>query len=267
MGALSDLYAAEIKAHRQWLSTFGPERARRWERLLTSNEEAALCEACVRELMEKHVDHVEPAEDLEGGGPDFLCAVGEARFYVEATCLASDAVTGHTGLSARLDPKAGFRSYDDLTAKVQAAVKKKTPQCSDLDAPCLLAVGTFHFEASGLCGDELHTQHLLTSKTDISMAFDPEVGEFVGDMIPTTDLEYSSVLRGVSSTLAEAERRPISGILLCGFGCEVHGEGWPVRGVLHPDSVRPFPRGLLPRIRFCELEPGFERGVLTPKWT
>jgi hypothetical protein len=264
---LSDSYVAEITSHRKWLSVFEPERLRRWEQLLASNEEAALCEACVREFLQKHVDRMEPAEQLDSGGPDFACSVGEERFYVEATCLTMDVVSKHTGLPANFDPNAGPRNYCDLTALIKAEASNKTPQCSGLDAPCLLAVGTFHFEASGLCGDEHHSANVLTSNTGISMRFDPELGEAVGDMVPSTDLRHSSVLRKGKTSLVESARRPISGFLVCGFGCTVRGGEWPVLGAMHPDAARPFTRALLPAVRFCELEPGFEHGVLTPRWT
>jgi hypothetical protein len=110
-------------------------------------------------------------------------------------------------------------------------------------------------------------QHLLTSKTGVSMSFDPELGEAVGPMIHSTDLRYSSFLKPGTDTGVEPARKPISGIIACGFGCSVWREGTPVRGVLHPDAARPFPRRLLPRIRFCELVPGYETGGLSPRWT
>jgi hypothetical protein len=263
---LTETYGEIVDAHRGWLIHFDSAHGRRWEQLLASNEGAGLCEACVRELLQQHEVEVSPSEDPATGGPDFGCSAGGHRFYVEATCLTMDVVTKRTGLNARFVENAGPRCYDDLTALVQRETVKKTPQCSNLDAPCLLAVGTFHYEGSGLCRDEMHVQHVLTSKTGISMAFDTERGEAVGDMISSTDGRLSSVVRP-GATEVEAARRPISGILLCGFGCEFSGEGWPVRGALHPDAARPFPRELLPDIRFCELAPGYEQGVLTVKWT
>jgi hypothetical protein len=264
---LAATYQKEIRNHRAWLSRAGAGRLRRWENLLKANEESALCEACVRELLQRHVHFIEPAEDLATGGPDFRCVCKSDVFYVESTCLEIEPVSRHTGLSATLVAGGGPREYRDLTRLIRATAANKAGRLSDLDASCLLAIGTFHFEASGLCGEEPHVQHALTSTTGLSMDFDPASGTTVGEMVETTTLAASAVLREGTATRIEPVRQSISGLLLCGFGCEQGNEGWPIRGVIHPDAARPFQRDSLPGIRFCELEPGYEQGVLRVRWT
>ena len=226
-------YPQVIRKHRTWLSSFPPEHLRTWKQLFHLNVEAGVHEACVRELLERNTDAVEPAKELGMGGPDFLCRVGQERFYVVATCLTMDAVSDHTGLPADLDPRA--RTSRDLAALILGEVLDKSPQCSGLDAPCLLAVGTFHSGGSMLCGEEVRVQNVLTSTTGL-LSLTPEQGEVA------------------------------SGILVCGFGCRVWRQGWPVRGVLCPAAGRPFSRRLLPGIRFCELVPGHEQARFRVKW-
>jgi hypothetical protein len=227
-------YPQVIRKHRTWLASFPPEHLRAWKESFHSNAEVGVFEACVRELLEQHTDGVEPAQELDVGGPDFLCSVGKERFYVVAACLMMETVREHTGLPADLEPRA--RTYRDLTALIRKEMMDKGSRCIGLDAPCLLAVGTFHSGGSILCGEELQVQNVLTSAAGPWMPPDAERG-------------------GAAS-----------GILVCGFGCRVWRLGWPVRGILRPAAWRPFRRELLPGIRFCGLEPGHERGRPRVRW-
>jgi hypothetical protein len=255
-----------IARHRTWLDRFPAAYRAKWEQQFASAEESAMCEAHVREVLEANGAEVSPADDPAAGGPDFRCTVAGRHFYVEVTCLTRDVVTRWTNLEPSLPASRGPRSYNDLTALVRQKASKKAVQCSELDAPCLLALGTFDIRASVVCVDELHIQHILTSHTGIGMAFDGEIGESVGPVRHIVNMRDSSVLRLGGYGALETCRKPISGFLICGFGSEVWRKDFPVRGLLHPDAVRPFPRELLPRIRFCRLLPGYGRGELQPVW-
>ena len=52
--------------HRTWLSDFDPRYLANWEKILAANEEAALAEAGVRQLLQGYSARVEPNEDLTG---------------------------------------------------------------------------------------------------------------------------------------------------------------------------------------------------------
>ena len=47
-------YTQELEQYHKWLSGFGEDRLNHWERLLDSNPEAALCEACTLKLLYDH---------------------------------------------------------------------------------------------------------------------------------------------------------------------------------------------------------------------
>jgi len=256
-------HARFIESHRAWLARFPAAYAGKWEQLLSANEEAALVEAHVREILVANVESIRPFEDAAHGGPDFECLQGQNRFYAEASALGISSVSKATNLRHEIKPGPTFHTYRDLTRLIQARAKKKANQCSELDAPCLLAIGTLHFEASTLVSDELHMQHVLISETGLSMEFDEERGEAKGPMIPTTDLQHSAVLGVDDDSEVEAQRRSVSALLIAGLGTDpVH-----VKGMLHPGAVRPFSRALLPRIRFCELDDGYRDGRFRPVWT
>lgn len=255
-------YAEVIQSHREWLERFPSAHGNRWENLLRDQPEAAVCEACVRQVLDDHVEVVEPGEDPSHGGPDFRCSQRGQIFYVESTCITSHVATEETGLSSTLDIDGGFREHSNLTRIILGECRNKARQCSKVDAPCLLAIGTLHFEASMVCCGQSHVEHVLTSRPSISMAFDAALAQAVGEMFQTTDLRWSAVIRPANGTLLEPARQSISALLVCGFGCRL----WEVNGVLHPDPVRRFERELLPKIPFCRFTPEYSAGRLMVQW-
>ncbi|HUX02024.1 MAG: hypothetical protein WBD63_04305 [Phycisphaerae bacterium] len=253
-------YSAEIENHRNWLASFGNNRLMEWERRFAADPEAAVVEACTREFLQEHVAEVKPAEDPTSGGPDFCCVQASHHFYVETTCMKEDAVTQATGLSPL--PKGAF-DFGPLTQKVLDECRNKARQCSGLDAPCLLAIGILHPAASTICFNRDFVPEVLTGDTMITMRFDAKRGQAVGKPYQTTDLHNAAFLRPLTRSdddLDHLARRSISGLLLCGFGCNPYN----VNGVLHPKSVRPFDRALLPDVPFCTLGHGYTEGKF--KW-
>ena len=67
--------------HRHWHSPFHSQHLANWEKLLASDDEAALTEAAIRRLLQYHWVCVEPSEKLTGtarGGDAFSDAGGDA---------------------------------------------------------------------------------------------------------------------------------------------------------------------------------------------
>lgn len=259
---LCEYYQEEIDSHREWLRSFGAERLRKWEQLLSAQEEPAIVEACTRHFLGPHVDRIEPAEDRAQGGPDFRCFRGGSSYYVEVTCITRCVLTAKTELPD--DLKSGARFYGLLAQQVLQECKNKAPQCSALDAPCLLAIGTLHCRGRTVLFPKLRVEEILTSETKIRMRFDYGRGETIGGPIQTTDLQNAAFCRKGRNPDREIElaRQSISGLLLCAFGLPPVTE---VRGVLHPCPKRPFDRRLLPDVEFCKLE-GYDTGELRPRW-
>jgi len=238
---------------------FDERHAKRWEEMLKADPEAAILEACVRSFLGERLDALRPAEDAVEGGADFCCVRGGSHFYVEATCIKESTVTERIGLPPRSTTGAADW-YAPLTEAVKNECVNKAKQCSKCsDAPCLLAIGTLHFQGGAICFEQSHVERILTSEPMITCDIDIRTGGAVGNPYQTTDLGKSAFLRRSQSAdmFIEPARRSISGLLLCGFG----GRPPTVNGVLHVEAVRPFDRGLLPGVPFCRLKEGYREGV------
>ncbi len=208
-----------VKEHSQWLSGFNRQYLKNWEGLLSADPEAAMCEAQVRQVLQQNGNTVEPNEDLTGRAQacDFRCVQGGKTFLTEVTCLSIAKVTKATGLPDEADGKACY--YGSLNDAIFEASRKKTPQCAGLGHPVLVAVGTFHFQASALCFSEHNLQMLLTGEELITQRVDTRTGQSVGDIYLSTKLWSATFLRPNEETGMEYARCPISAMLLCGFGC------------------------------------------------
>lgn len=178
----------------------------------------------------------------------------------EVTCLSIAKVIGATELPDDADGKA--RHYGLLNDAIFEASRKKTLQCADTGHPVLVAVGTFHFQASALCFSEHHLQMLLTGEELITQRIDTRTGQSVGDIYLSTKLWSATFLRPDNETGMEHARCPISAMLLCGFGCHP----FQVGGVLHPRPVHDFDHLLLPDVKFCRLKEGYESGQFSTEW-
>jgi len=252
-----------FREHLSWLDRFDPQFRKNWEKLYWSDPEDAMCEAEVRRLLEKNGNNAEPNETLHGTkrSPDFRCIQAGKDFFVEVTCISMEKATSLTGLNHFPDPGFSFSGVGRVTDKLFHAATKKTPQCSNLGHPALVAVGTFHWQASRLCFERKHLELLLTGETLISQNIDGTTGGPVGDDYLSTNLRSATFLSPKEGGFTHA-RNPVSGILACGFGCEPPR----IRGALHPKPIHAFDRSLLPEVEFCRLKPGYEAGTLITEW-
>ena len=131
-----------------------------------------------------------------------------------------------------------------------SACKGKAKQCSGLDHPTLVAVGTFHTAASVLCVSKPHVDMLLTGETKIAWNIDVRTGGPVGDTFLQTELYSAAFLRPDEQSEVGFARGSISGLMICGLGVE------PPRviGVLHPQPARSFDASLLGGVEFGEVQ-------------
>jgi hypothetical protein len=254
-----------VREHRTWLSSFRPQYLRNWEKLANNDYEAALFEAAVRRWLKTRGILVEPNEELTGSEqrPDFRCTHRQDRFFVEVACIPIAKAMEETGLPH--PPKdAGLPSssfYKPLNDPIFKKCGKKNSQCSGTDLPTLLAVGTFHHHASILCIDQKSADMLLTGETYPSFFVNTATGSAVGESFLTTKFYSAVFLRPGGHSLREA-RTSLSGLLLCGFGCNPP----KVLGVLHPAAMRPFDRRLLAGIDFGELKVDLVASQLRTCW-
>lgn len=256
-----------IGGHREWLMGFDKVHLDAWDNLFKNdNSEAALCEAGTRQLLQELGVSVEPYP-LEGNDrkPDFKCQKDSKLFYVDATCVMKDTATRGSHLDDVVhNPKASY--YSLLTDGYFKKAGKKISQFENLNAPCMIAIGTLHFQAGALCFDKQSAEEILTGKCGISMKVSTRTGEAVGQSYNSTSLESALFLKARKIICDEPRIQPvwqtISAVLLCPFGTH------PVKclGTLHPKPYYEFDRDLLPCIKFCRLKAGWERGILTPEW-
>ncbi len=223
-----------------------------------------MCEAAVRRLLEQNGNDVEPNETLDGSkqSPDFRCIQGDKLFFVEVTCISKEKTTEQTRLNHLPKPGFSYQGFVGLTDSIFHAAKEKTPQCSYLDQPALVAVGTFHWQASNLCFERMNLELLLTGQTFLSQKIDTSTGGPVGDEYLSTKLRSATFLSPQPDGYMRSARNPVSGILACGFGCEPP----KVRGALHPEPVHVFDRKLLANLEFCRLRPEYKGGLLSAEW-
>ncbi len=256
-----------IGGHRAWLMSFNKDFLNAWDDLFKcDNSEAALCEAGTRQLLQELNVGIEPFP-LRGNdrNPDFKCQTDGKLFYVDATCVMKDTATKKSQLDdVPQDQKAS--SYLLMTNAYFRKADKKESQFENLDAPCVVAIGTFHFQAGMLCFDKKSAEEILTGKSGIGVQISTRTGGAVGGPYNATFLEGAPFLKArriiCDEPPIQAVRKTVSAVLLCPFGTH------PVEclGILHPDPHHEFDRSLLQRIEFCRLKTGWERGILTPEW-
>lgn len=247
----------------KWIERFDIRHARAWAHRYNADPEAATCEAMYWAVLTDCGVAVEPNADLAGAkpAPDFVCRKDGHKFYVEVTCIRIDAVTEHTSLEHI--PTNGARNYRPLNDAIYYKVVSKTPQCANLDAPCLLAVGTFHYCASVSCVRKSFVEWLLTGETSLSWHFDPRRGCAGGEPSQSTELKSAAFVRPNRLIGVEPARQPISALLIAGFGSNQPG----IFGAVHPYPVREFDLQLLDRIAFCRLRIDVRNATLSTEWT
>jgi hypothetical protein len=244
----------------RWISRFDPWYLKHWKDNFRNDPEGAMCEAMYWSVLEGFGISVEP-NDVDSG-PDFLCRKNGQKFYVEVKCLTIAKVTKKATLPHLSQSDIGSRAYGNLNKAVFGEVRSKTAQCSNLDAPCLIAVGTFHYRASSLCFAKHLVEELLTGKSYITYRFDSQRGEAAGEGFLSSTLENAAFVKPGPSGWVEEARSPISAILLGGFGCQPP----EVRGLLHPNPARPFDRSLLSQIEFGSLRLDPKQETLSVEW-
>jgi len=255
-----------LNAFVPWIeqNVFDRQHARNWARLYRADPEAAMCEATVWAVLNDCNVTVAPNADLTGrkAAPDFLCHKDGSKFYVEATCIRSDTATRGTALASIPCPGSSAGWYRPLNDAIFQECVNKTGQCANLDAPCVLAVGTFHHQASVLGVQKTFIEWLLTGETRIAWDFDPERGECVGEPYQITDFRSAAFTRRSKLEGIEHARHPISALLVGGFGCQ------PVRvyGVVHPNPVREFDPIHLHRIPFCLQRIDVQTATVSTEW-
>ncbi len=263
---LTVTHADVITEHREWLQKFGNERLKKWEDLLKSNPEGAICEASTRKLLSEHRIVVEPYEEPSHGGPDFLCSRKGEVFYTEVTCITKEKVIRKTGLNDIFEGSAEHRAqyYSLLTEAFKGELCDKASQCSNLNKPCIVVIGTFHCRAGHCCFGKRGSEDLLTGTSQIAMRYDPVQGKGVGNIYETTDLRDSAFIRFQKSLNGQVEcaRNPISAVLLCSFNPKTEAVG-----ILHPNPNHCFDRNLMPDIEFVRLREGYKQtGKLNVEW-
>lgn len=256
-----------IGSHRGWLKGFNKIHLKFWDNLFTKdNSEAAICEAGTRQLLEELDVNVEPCSF--GGNdrnPDFKCQKDSKLFYVDATCVMKDTATRRSQLDdIPHNQKASY--YSLLTETFFRKADKKESQFEKLNAPCLIAIGTLHFQVGALCFDKKSAEKILIGKSGITIPFRKRTGGAVGKPYNSTSLEAAPFLKVRKIICDEPPIQPIrqtvSAVLLYPFGTH------PAKclGILHPKPYYEFDRSLFPDIEFCCLKAGWKGGNFTTEW-
>ena len=255
---ISDL----AEEHRAWLSSYGSKHLANWDRLLKGNVEAACCEAAFRRHLISLGVIVEANEVLRanGSGPDFRCSSNGSHFYVEVTCVLRSTATQKSGI---LDGSTRWAAFDPcgMIDAIFSECANKASQCRDMDAPTIVAVGTFHTNAAMTCFKRAYVTSVLTGKSKMAWDIDTCTGQQTGDSYQVTALEKAAFLKPDLREGVGFARCSISGVLLCGLGIS------RCLGVLHPNPARSFDPSLLPSIDFGSVEIGRTTCQLRVHWT
>jgi len=254
-------YAELAEQHRTWLAPFDSQHATNWEKLFEANPENALAEAAIRRWLQQQNIRVEPNENLSGDKrmPDFRCFAQDYKFYVEVTNASIEEATKHSGLT---DGAQGTHNYNLLTSKILNACKRKTTQLASLDAPGVLAYHSWHVDAASACLGKGGAEELLRGEASITMKFDSELGQAVGDSYQSTELKSAAFVRPEQESMWEHARQTISAILLC---CPIWGST-KVVGALHPGPARPFDPMVLPTVPFASLNASPDKSSIEIVW-
>ena len=191
---------------------------------------------------------VQPNEHLrsDGGGPDFQCDANGSKFYVEVTCVLCSTATARTGIPE--EPHCGPFNPFGMTEAIFSECVEKASQCRDMDAPTLVAIGTFHGFAAMSCFEKVIVSSVLTGKTNIAWNINLSTGTQSGETYQLTKLEKAAFLKPDSQQEVGFARSSISGLLLCGLGIS------RCLGVLHPNPARLFDPSLIANVEFGRVE-------------
>lgn len=263
MDDLKSIDSELVEEHRSWLRPFGDQYLKKWNDLLKSQVEPAICEASTRKLLSDHDIKVEPYEDISSGGPDFLCTKNGKSFYVEVTCITKDAMTRATGLPNEPEGS-GICSSSSPTKRVLQEIVRKTKQCANLNAPCIVVVCTLHQWGGMVVTSDIEIQKLLTGEPLIGATLELNSKRF--EKLRWISELYGALFARFAKTeeeKIEEARKTISAVLMFAISAK---NPWSVKGLLHPNPNHPFDRTLLPEIKFCRLAKEYQTGQLTIEW-
>ena len=160
------------------------------------------------------------------------------RFYVEVTCISIETAESYRNVRTRLSESDPFGLIEAVFRECQG----KARQCSNLDGPALVAIGTWNGFAARTGFDKRILASVLAGK--LHMTFDVSFSGEIGEHRLATNLESAAFLKRDKSETVGFARNSISGLLLCDCGSS------SAIGVLHPNPVRPFSHELLPKVEF-----------------
>jgi hypothetical protein len=248
-----------LKPFIRWIEQpqFNPLYAKQWAQRYINDWEGAMCEATFWAVLHDSGVTVEPNPKTT---PDYVCMKGSEKFYVEVTCIQIESATRKTGLNPV--PENGRATfYQNLNEAIRSECINKTDKCANLDAPCVVAIGTFHPHASTVAVNERFIECLHTDPC-IGFDFDPRVGQIVGEPYQLAKRRKSIFTQLFDVGGVTPVRRPISALLVGGLGCE------PPRifGLLNPAPAREFDPQLLERIPFCVERTNFLKAGVSVEW-
>ena len=168
-------------------------------------------------------------------------------FYTEVTCVLRTTAMKKTDLSEK---SRGFAPYAPI-GMIEAIFTEcvgKAKQCRDMDAPTIVAVGTFHSFAAMSCFKKVILSSVLTGQTRMAWNIDISTGHQDEETYQLTELEKAAFLKPDPEEEVGVARASISGLLLCGLGISLY------LGVLHPNPARPFDPMILKEVQFGRVE-------------
>ena len=247
--------------HELWLQSYDGRYLKKWKDLFRADIEAAMGEAEIRRRLQNLGSTVEPNEDLNTGkaAPDFRCSCSGYEFFVEVACITIAAAEDKTGISDGTPHRGAVRMLNQ--AIFQKCVKKAR-QAGFVNAPVLVAVGTWHNQAAMEFSDMAMLNTLLTGDQLHTWGFNAQTGEEISPH-QSTNLYPAIFLKHDEDFHAMPAREPISGLLLCAFGMP----GIAPVILLNPNACRPFQVAALPDLSFGMATYDRSQGFLSVHWT
>lgn len=237
---ISDL----ANSYKLYLEVKYPSHWRSYCTRLAANPEGARAEAVVFSFLRSRFEEVKIAEDITGGGADFLCVSGNESLLVEVTSIASDSVVQQSNWENKIPEDLSTQSFGLVSHMLRTKVSDKAAQVSGYPMPRILVVTTEHIAGNVLLGP-LGASSLLTSETKITIP----IGEPDPEVSLSTDLKDSVFFRWKNG-IVEPCRRSISAILLAA----IYAESCLIIGILHPEPVYILPISVFRNIPFCRLK-------------
>jgi hypothetical protein len=257
-GGLTSVISNVIESYKTFLMVKYPSHHTLFCNRLCNKPESAKAEAVLFSLLRTAVDDVAVAEDVVTGGADFLCSKDDAKFIVEVTSLAGEAVAGQSGWPNGVPEDSTAGSFGLITHMLRTRASEKVPQLAGYEMPRVLAISCEHVASDVLLGP-LGAEAFLTSDTKIAVPLYTDEASNKGIHL-TTDLKNSVFFR-FNNGLVEPCRQSISVVLLV----SIFADKALVVGILHPVPQHAFSIRLLPTVPFLRMKkwPPEGRGIET----